>query len=236
MTGPPTHIQAHLHAQELVLKRAADDPGKLTRALVEARVDLNPHQVDAALFAFKNPLSKGAILADEVGLGKTIEAGLVATQHWPRAAGESLVLCPASLRTQWRDELQEKFLLPSVILDSRKNIGKSPYSHVEWESSIEERFAKRLDGDARVRFFVKLPSWFTVDTPVGPYNPDWAICWEDDDRPRLHLVRETKSTHEEIERRGVENAKIACARKDFEAIGAGYAVATSFYDLVSQMG
>ncbi len=115
----PTHIQAHLYAQELTLKRASDDPGKLTRALVEARVDLNPHQVDAALFAFKNPLSKGAILADEVGLGKTIEAGLVATQNWAEGRRRILVLCPASLRTQWRDELQDKFLLPSVILDSR---------------------------------------------------------------------------------------------------------------------
>ena len=46
---------------------------------------------------------------------------------------------------------------------------KSPYSHVEWESSVEERFARRLDGDKRVRFFVKLPSWFTIDTPVGPW-------------------------------------------------------------------
>lgn len=115
----PTHLQAHLFAQELTLKHAADDPGKLTRALVEARVDLNPHQVDAALFAFKNPLSKGAILADEVGLGKTIEAGLVATQHWAEGRRRVLVLCPASLRTQWRDELQEKFLLSSVILDAK---------------------------------------------------------------------------------------------------------------------
>lgn len=119
MNSAPTHFQAHLFAHELGLKRASDDPGKLTRALVEARVDLNPHQVDAALFAFKNPLSRGAILADEVGLGKTIEAGLVATQRWAEGRRRILVLCPASLRTQWRDELQEKFLLPSVILDSR---------------------------------------------------------------------------------------------------------------------
>ncbi len=119
MTPLPTHIQAHLAAQELSLKRAADDPAKLTRALVEARVDLNPHQVDAALFAFSNPLSKGAILADEVGLGKTIEAGLVATQHWAERRRSILVLCPASLRTQWRDELAEKFFLPSLILDSK---------------------------------------------------------------------------------------------------------------------
>lgn len=114
--------------------------------------------------------------------------------------------------------------------------GKSPYSHVEWESSVEEKFAKRLDGDKRVRFFVKLPSWFTIDTPVGPYNPDWAICWDEEDRPRLHLVRETKSSYEEAERRGNENAKIACAREHFKAIGTEYGVATGFDDLVSQMG
>lgn len=119
MRTRPTHIQAHLYAHELSLKRAADDPGKLTQALVEARVDLNPHQVDAALFAFRNPLSKGAILADEVGLGKTIEAGLLATQRWAEGRRRILVLCPASLRTQWRDELEEKFFLPSSILDAR---------------------------------------------------------------------------------------------------------------------
>lgn len=113
--------------------------------------------------------------------------------------------------------------------------GKTPYSHVEWESSVEEKFAERLDKDSRVRFFVKLPAWFTIDTPVGPYNPDWAICWDDEDHPRLHLVRETKSTHEDIERRGVENAKITCAKQHFDAIGTGYGVATSFDDLISQM-
>jgi ERCC4-related helicase len=114
-----THIQAHVAAHELTLKHAADDPDKLTKALVDAQVDLNPHQVDAALFAFQNPLSKGALLADEVGLGKTIEAGLIATQYWAERRRRVLVLCPASLRTQWRDELQEKFFLPSVILDSK---------------------------------------------------------------------------------------------------------------------
>lgn len=114
--------------------------------------------------------------------------------------------------------------------------GKSPYSHVEWDSSVEERFARRLDSDARVKFFVKLPPWFTIDTPVGPYNPDWAICWDDVDHPRLHLVRETKSTEDEAGRRGTENAKIACAKEHFAALGTGYGVATSFDDLVKQMG
>ena len=62
----------------------------LTRSLANSRVDLNPHQVDAALFALRSPLSKGVILADEVGLGKTIEAGIVLTQRWaePQACGD----------------------------------------------------------------------------------------------------------------------------------------------------
>ena len=88
-------------------------------ALFDACVDLNPHQIDAAAFALRNPLSKGVLLADEVGLGKTIEAGLVLCQYWAERKRGLLVICPASLRKQWSLELQEKFNLPSVILDSQ---------------------------------------------------------------------------------------------------------------------
>jgi len=116
-----------------------------------------------------------------------------------------------------------------------EHVDKSPYSHVEWESSVERDFAERLDQDDRVRFFLKLPAWFTVDTPVGPYNPDWAIGWDDGDHRRVHLVRETKSTHDELGRRGNENAKITCAQRHFAALGTDYAVATSFDDLLRQV-
>ncbi len=116
-----------------------------------------------------------------------------------------------------------------------RNEAKSPYSHVEYESSVEHHFAARLDEDERVRFFLKLPNWFTIDTPVGPYNPDWAIGWADDSgATRVHLVTETKSTQEELGRRGTENAKIDCARRHFAALGTRYAVATRFEDLVTE--
>lgn len=88
-------------------------------ALFDACVDLNPHQIDAAAFALRSPLSKGVLLADEVGLGKTIEAGLVMCQLWAERKRRLLVICPASLRKQWGLELEEKFNLPNLILDAK---------------------------------------------------------------------------------------------------------------------
>ena len=106
-------------AWQLVRHRPSCDEDKFTSVLAEAQVDLNPHQVDAALFAFQSPLSMGAILADEVGLGKTIEAALVMSQHWAERKRHILVIAPATLRKQWSMELEEKFFLPSMILEAK---------------------------------------------------------------------------------------------------------------------
>ncbi|MBZ9944490.1 DEAD/DEAH box helicase [Mesorhizobium sp. BR1-1-13] len=114
-----TEYHAKLFAHELTRQRSVADAEKLAGALLDAQVDLNPHQVEAALFAFKSPLSKGAILADEVGLGKTIEAGLVLAQKWTEGKRRMLVIAPANLRKQWSQELAEKFFLPSTILEAR---------------------------------------------------------------------------------------------------------------------
>lgn len=92
----------------------------LTQSLASAKVDLNPHQVDAASFALRSPVSKGVLLADEVGLGKTIEAALVISQRWWERERKILLIVPASLRKQWAAELHEKFSLPSVILDAKR--------------------------------------------------------------------------------------------------------------------
>ncbi len=92
--------------------------GRLSQSLATARVDLNPHQVDAALFAIRSPLSKGVILADEVGLGKTIEASLVIAQRWAERRRRVALIVPATLRKQWQQELSDKFGLPSIILES----------------------------------------------------------------------------------------------------------------------
>src|SRR6478735_972634 len=113
-----TDYQAKYFAYELTRRAAPNSLDKLTSAVAGAQVDLNPHQVDAALFAFKSPLSKGALLADEVGLGKTIEAGLVLSQHWAERKRRLLIITPANLRKQWYQEMEEKFYLPCQILET----------------------------------------------------------------------------------------------------------------------
>ncbi|MDZ4818450.1 MAG: SNF2-related protein [Planctomycetota bacterium] len=114
-----TDYHAKLFASELTRQCPSDSVEKLTAVLSDAQVDLNPHQIDAALFAFANPLSRGAILADEVGLGKTIEAGLLLAQMWAERKRRLLVIVPANLRKQWAQELADKFFLPSAILEAR---------------------------------------------------------------------------------------------------------------------
>src|SRR5467141_1795674 len=114
-----TDYHAKYFAYELTRRCPSDSVEKLAAALADAQVDLNPHQVDAALFAFKSPLSKGALLADEVGLGKTIEAGLVLSQKWAERKRRILVITPSNLRKQWYQELTEKFFLPCCILESK---------------------------------------------------------------------------------------------------------------------
>src|SRR5260370_27960808 len=114
-----TAYHAKLFAHELTKRSSAEDVDKLASALSDAQVDLNPHQIQVALFAFRSPLSKGAILADEVGLGKTIEAGILLAQKWAERKRRLLVICPANLRKQWSQELADKFFLPSAILETR---------------------------------------------------------------------------------------------------------------------
>ena len=92
---------------------------QLSMSLFDASVDLNPHQIEAAMFALQSPLAEGAILADEVGLGKTIEAGIVLCQKWAERKRKLIIICPAAIRQQWAAELTNKFNLPAVVVDAR---------------------------------------------------------------------------------------------------------------------
>jgi superfamily II DNA or RNA helicase len=117
MTYTPWH--ARYFAHELTRRSSSASIDSLTSALADAQVDLNPHQVEAALFAFRSPLSRGAVLADEVGLGKTIEAGILLSQRWAERRRHLLVILPANLRKQWSQELADKFFLPTAILETK---------------------------------------------------------------------------------------------------------------------
>ena len=102
---------------------------------------------------------------------------------------------------------------------------KTDFDYVVFDSDVERQFAELLDAREDIKFFMKLPDKFKIDTPVGPYNPDWAIIKQEDGEERVYMIRETKSTEDEIKRRPTENAKIKSAKQHFEAIGVpNYAV------------
>lgn len=119
--GPSTEFlySPHQLVHQLTRRAAADSMDRMAGALLDAQVDLSPHQTDAALFATQQPLSKGSILADEVGLGKTIEAGLLIAQRWAERKRRILVITPANLRKQWHQELADKFGISATVLEAK---------------------------------------------------------------------------------------------------------------------
>ena len=124
---PLTRFHERLLVEELST-RSGDGTSRLAPALSEARVDLNPHQVEAAAFALESLPRGGCMLADEVGLGKTIEAGLVIAQLVAEGKGRLIVLCPATIRAQWQQELRDKFDLDAVVVDGRTaRAGANPF-------------------------------------------------------------------------------------------------------------
>jgi type III restriction enzyme len=104
-------------------------------------------------------------------------------------------------------------------------VQKSVYEYVVYDSEVEREFAQKLDERDDIKLFVKLPGWFEIDTPVGKYNPDWAIVKHDGQA--LYLVRETKGTREFLKLRTSEADKVRCGQRHFEAIGVPFAVAVS---------
>ncbi|WP_369051355.1 SNF2-related protein [Burkholderia gladioli] len=155
-TLPSAHYspqQGTFFAHRITLEGTGEDA--LAQSLSTARVDMNPHQVDAALFALASPLTKGVLLADEVGLGKTIEASLVIAQRWAERKRRILLVVPASLRKQWSQELYDKFSLPSVIVerksynDLRKKGIAKPFAHPDHVVITSYEFAALKDNEIR---------------------------------------------------------------------------------------
>ena len=103
-------------------------------------------------------------------------------------------------------------------------VNKSVYEYVVYDSEVEREFARRLDERPEIKLFVKLPRKFVIDTPVGPYNPDWAIVKHADQT--IYMVRETKGTMDRLKLRNSESDKVRCGEKHFEEIGVSFAVVT----------
>jgi len=155
MQQPLTQYQSQYYAWLLTRRAAGDSVESLASTLVDSQVDLNPHQVEAALFACRNPLSRGVLLADEVGLGKTIEAGLVISQRWAERRRKILIIVPANLRKQWHQELQDKFGLQGLILEAksynaiRKQDRQNPFLFASGPVICSYQFAKSKADDLK---------------------------------------------------------------------------------------
>jgi type III restriction enzyme len=126
--------------------------------------------------------------------------------------------------------------LRNMLLDTKRSI----YEHVIYDSDTERQFAEALETNDGVVLYAKLPSWFKVPTPLGPYNPDWAIMFDQDGTQRLYFVVETKSSLFTDDLRSKEDAKIKCGEAHFAALGVGenparYMVARSFGDVLKTM-
>jgi SNF2-related domain len=163
MTEIITDYHSKYLASDLVRRRSSDSSEKLAVAVAGAQVDMNPHQVDAALFAFASPLSKGALLADEVGLGKTIEAGLVISQRWAEGKRRILIIAPSNLRKQWHQEMNEKFFIPWTIIESKPynaevKAGNYLQTGRHHECRINTREGSRPDPTQRHRGVNRTPS------------------------------------------------------------------------------
>lgn len=173
-----TPYQVKYYAYELSKRVDSSSSEKFGVTLMDAQVEMNPHQVEAALFAFKSPFSKGAILADEVGLGKTIEAGILLSQKWAENKRRILIVCPSSLRKQWVNELADKFYLKSEVIESKsfnakyKEGNKNPFDDTKSIKICSYQFASKKAE------FLQLTSWDLVVLDEAHYlrnvhkNPD----------------------------------------------------------------
>src|SRR3990170_2508397 len=127
-------------------------------------------------------------------------------------------------------EVQEVEEYLNRLYEVQSNDDRTPYNYIVYESGTEEEVAKLLDADDRVKFFCKLPRWFKVATPLGDYNPDWAVVVED--TQKLYLVRETKSTLDRDKRRESENKKVDCGKAHFDALGVNFKDAATIHEVL----
>jgi type III restriction enzyme len=126
--------------------------------------------------------------------------------------------------SRFRTEEHEKEFINDRIVPTKKSL----YEYINYDSNIEKKFAESLESLKDIKYFIKLPAWFKVPTPIGQYNPDWAILKQNG--KIVYMIRETKGTTDKIGLRGFEKDKTICGKKHFEAIGIDYLVVTGIED------
>ena len=139
----------------------------------------------------------------------------------------------------YAQELFEKEELTGYLKNMLMDTQKSIYEHVVYDSTTERDFADALEKNDAIKLYAKLPGWFKVPTPLGSYNPDWAVLVEEDGAQRLYFVVETKSSLFTDDLRDKESAKIECGKAHFHALAVGenparYVVARSVGDLLTE--
>lgn len=141
----------------------------------------------------------------------------------------------------YAQELFEQEELTGYLKNMLTDIQKSVTEQVVYQSEVEANFAREMELNVAGKVYAKLPGWFQVPTPLGPYNPDWAVLIDTDEGERLHFVVETKGTPYIGDLTNLEAGKIACGRTHFESLHIGeervrYEVATELDDVLAKIG
>jgi type III restriction enzyme len=131
----------------------------------------------------------------------------------------------------YSQELFENKELFGYLQSNLKDSEKSPYDYVVYDSKIESTLATQFEESNNISVYAKLPDWFKIETPLGTYNPDWAVLWTDTDEEKLFFVVESKGSTGLFDQRPKEQAKIDCGKKHFEAIGGEMIVASDISDV-----
>lgn len=131
----------------------------------------------------------------------------------------------------YSQELFENKELFGYLKSNLKESTKSPYDYVVYDSNVESKLAKEFENSENISVYAKLPDWFKIDTPLGTYNPDWAIMWKDHDEEKLFFVVESKGSTGLFDLRPKEAGKIKCGKRHFNAIGSKMIVATEMADV-----